>query len=148
MRDRTARRGDRQSWGWRRGVWRVACRRLAGGRRLSRRDAGAGARLADPAGAKKNRVSIGGGLSGAEGDDAAHRVVRRNTDGDPIAGHHFDSEPPHPAAQLRQHFMAGIDLHPVQPAAVNGDYGALNINEVVFAQTRPFKQLSSVANTA
>jgi len=82
--------------------------------------------------------SNGAALTGAEGDDAAHRIVWRDTDGDSIPRHDFDSETAHPAAQLRQHFVAGIDLHSVQPAAVNGDHGALHVNKIVFAQTRPF----------
>ena len=78
-------------------------------------------------------------LASAERDDAANRIVRRNTDGHPVSRHHFDAESPHPTAQLGQHFMARIYLHPIQTAAVNGDHGALDINQVVLAQMRsPF----------
>jgi hypothetical protein len=35
--------------------------------------------------------------------------------------------------------MAGIDLHAVQAAAVHGDDGSLDINQIVLAQmARPF----------
>jgi hypothetical protein len=52
-------------------------------------------------------------LSGSERNDAANRVVRRYTDGDSIARNDFDSEAPHPAAQLRQHFMPRVTLDAV-----------------------------------
>jgi len=52
-------------------------------------------------------------LSGSEGDDSADRVVRRYADGDTVSWNDFDSEAPHPAAQLRQHFMPGVALHAV-----------------------------------
>jgi hypothetical protein len=32
--------------------------------------------------------------------------------------------------------VAGIHLHTIKAAAVNGDHGALNINKVVLAQIR------------
>jgi hypothetical protein len=54
-------------------------------------------------------------LSGSERNDAADRVVRGYTDCNAIAGNDFDSETPHPAAQLRQHFMPRVALHAVQP---------------------------------
>jgi hypothetical protein len=39
--------------------------------------------------------------------------------------------------------MAGVHLHPVQTAAVHGDNGALDINQVVLAQIRfPLKPIS------
>ena len=67
-------------------------------------------------------------LTSAERDDAADRIVGRDANGHAVAGHHFDSKAAHPAAQLRQNFVAGVDLHPIQPAAVNRDDGALDIN--------------------
>ena len=54
-------------------------------------------------------------LSGSERDDAADRVIRGYTNGNAIAGNDFDSETPHPAAQLRQHLMSRITLDAVQP---------------------------------
>jgi hypothetical protein len=39
--------------------------------------------------------------------------------------------------------VARIDLHPIQTAAVDGGHGALNIYQVVFAQTCfPFNLLA------
>ena len=73
-------------------------------------------------------------LARPEGDDAADRIVRRDADGDAIPWNHFDAEATHPAAELGQHFMAGVALDPVQPAAVDGDHGALHVNEIVLAQ--------------
>jgi hypothetical protein len=74
-------------------------------------------------------------LSGAESDDAADRVVWGYADGDSVTWNDFDSEAAHPAAQLRQHFMAGIALHAVQTARVNRNNGSLHIYQIVFAQS-------------
>jgi hypothetical protein len=74
------------------------------------------------------------GLPCAEGDDAAHRIVGRDTDGDSIPGNYLDTKAAHPAAQLRQHFVPGITLHSIQPAGVDRDDGALHIYQIVFAQ--------------
>jgi hypothetical protein len=74
-------------------------------------------------------------LSGAEGDDAADRVVRRYANRDAVAGNNFDSEATHPAAQLRQHLMPRITLHAVQTARVNRNHGSLHIYQIVFAQS-------------
>jgi hypothetical protein len=39
--------------------------------------------------------------------------------------------------------MAGINLHPIKSAAMHGDHGALDINQIVLAQIRcPLKLLS------
>jgi hypothetical protein len=73
-------------------------------------------------------------LSGAEGDDAADRVVGRHADGHAIAGNDFDSEAAHPAAQLRKYLVARIALDPVKPAGMDRDDRPLHINEIVFAQ--------------
>jgi hypothetical protein len=54
-------------------------------------------------------------LSGSERNDAANRVIWGYTHGHAIAGNDFDSETPHSAAQLRQHFMSRIALDAVQP---------------------------------
>jgi len=74
-------------------------------------------------------------LSGAESDDAADRVVWGYADGNSVTRNNFDSEPPHPAAQLRQHFMSGIALHAVQTARMNRNYGSLHVYQIVFAQS-------------
>jgi hypothetical protein len=54
-------------------------------------------------------------LSGSERNDAADRVIRGYPHGHAVTGNDFDSETPHPAAQLRQHFMSRITLDAVQP---------------------------------
>jgi hypothetical protein len=41
----------------------------------------------------------------------------------------------HAAAQLREHFLAGITLHAIQPAAVHRGDGALDVNQIVFTQS-------------
>jgi hypothetical protein len=74
------------------------------------------------------------GLSGAEGDDAADRVVGGNANGDAIAGDDLDAEAPHPPAQLREHFMARITLHSIQPARMDRHDGSLHVYQIVFAQ--------------
>jgi hypothetical protein len=78
------------------------------------------------------------GLSGSEGDDAADRIVRRHADGDAIPWHDLDAEAAHAAAQLREHFMAGIALDPIKPARVNRNHGPLHVNQIVFAQYLSF----------
>lgn len=67
-------------------------------------------------------------LSGAERDDAANGIVRRNADSDAIAGHDFDTEAAHPAAQLREDLMTGVALDAIQPARMDSDDGALHID--------------------
>jgi hypothetical protein len=74
-------------------------------------------------------------LAGAECDDAANWVVGGNPDGYAITRHHFDAEAAHSAAQLGQYLMAGVALHAVEPAAVNGHDCALHVYEVILAQT-------------
>ena len=80
-------------------------------------------------------------LTCAEGDDAADGIVWRHANGDPVARHDLDTEPAHPPAELGENLVAGIRLHPVQPAAVNGDNCALDIDQIVLTQTfsLPFK---------
>src|SRR5688500_12820281 len=79
----------------------------------------------------------------SERDDAAHRVVGGDSNGHAVARDHLDAEAAHAAAQLRQHFVAGIALHPVQPAGMHGDNGALHIYQIVFAQSaHPFTRLA------
>src|ERR1700730_3470320 len=74
------------------------------------------------------------GLAGAERDDAPDGVVRRNADGHPIARNDFDTEAAHSTADLGQPLVAGVTLHPVQPATVHGDDGALHVNQIILAQ--------------
>ena len=63
----------------------------------------------------------------AERDDAALRIVGRNANRDPIAGHNLDAKPPHPAAQLGEHFVAGVYLHAVKTTAMHSDNRALHV---------------------
>ena len=80
-----------------------------------------------------------GALPGAKRDDAADGIVGRDADSDAVARHHLDSEPPHPAAELRQHFVAGVALHSVETARVNGHHRSLHVDQIVLAQiARPF----------
>jgi hypothetical protein len=80
-------------------------------------------------------------LTRTERDDAALGVVGRDADGYPVARDHLDAEPPHATAQLRENFVAGVDLHAVEPTAVHRDDGALNINQVVLTQSKSFLTL-------
>src|SRR6185295_16898201 len=74
-------------------------------------------------------------LACPEGDDAAHRIVGRDAHGDAIPRDYFDTEAAHAAAELCEHFVAGITLDAVQPAAVHRDHGALHVDEIVLAQS-------------
>ena len=74
-------------------------------------------------------------LARAEGNDAPDRIVGRNTHCDPIPGDDLDAEAAHAAAQLGEHFVAGVALHAVQPAAVHRDHGALHVDEIILAQS-------------
>src|SRR5438034_9230196 len=82
-------------------------------------------------------------LAGPEGDDAADRIVRRNSHGDASPRDHLDAKPPHSAAELCQHFMASVALHAIEPAAVHRDYGTLHVDKIILAQLLacPFRQL-------
>jgi hypothetical protein len=73
-------------------------------------------------------------LPRAEGDDAANGVIRRDTDGHPIARHDFDAESPHPSAQLSENLVAGVALDSIEPPRMDGDDRALHIYEIVFTQ--------------
>jgi hypothetical protein len=73
-------------------------------------------------------------LASPEGDDAANRIVRRHADGHAISGDNLDSEAAHPAAELGQHFVAGIALYSVEAPTVHGHDSALHIDEIVLAQ--------------
>ena len=50
-------------------------------------------------------------------------------------GNNLDAEAAHPAAELGEHFVAGVALHAVKPAAVDRHDGALHVNQIVLAQT-------------
>ena len=90
------------------------------------------------------KCQLSRGLSGAEGDDAADRVVGRNADSDPVTRNDFDSEAPHAPAQLREYFVARIALDSVKPAGMDRDDRSLHINQIVFAQSaHPFTQHSN-----
>jgi len=68
------------------------------------------------------------GLAGSEGDDAPDRIVRRHADGHAISRNHLYAEAAHSAAELGEHFVAGVTLHAVKPAAVDCDYRALHVD--------------------
>ena len=67
-------------------------------------------------------------LPSAECNDSALRIVGGNTNGDAVARDDFDTESPHPAAQLRQNFVAGVDLDAVQTTTVHGHNRALHVD--------------------
>ena len=73
-------------------------------------------------------------LAGSERDDAPHRIVRRDANCHAIAWNDFDAEAAHAAAELREHFMSGVALHTVEPAAVHRHDSALHVDEIVLAQ--------------
>jgi len=73
-------------------------------------------------------------LPRAKGDDASHGVIRRDTDGHPIARNHLDTEAPHPPAQLCEHLVSCVALDAIQTPGVDGDDRTLHIYEIVFAQ--------------
>ena len=79
-------------------------------------------------------------LACAEGDDAPNRIVRRDANGHAIARDYLDAEAAHSAAELGQHFVAGVALHAVKTAAMHRDHGALHVNQIILAQllARPF----------
>ena len=79
-------------------------------------------------------------LACAEGDDAPDRIVWRDPDGHSITRNHLDAKAAHTAAELGEHFVAGIALYAVKTAAVHRDHSALHINQVILAQllARPF----------
>ncbi len=70
----------------------------------------------------------------SEGDETAGRVVRRYTHRHAVSRHDFDVKAAHLAAQLGEHVVSGVTLHPVQSTAVDRDNRALHVNEFVFAQ--------------
>ena len=82
-------------------------------------------------------------LACTERDDAPDRVVWRNPHGHPVAWNHLDAEAAHAAAQLCEHFVAGITLHAVKTATVNRHDCALHVNQIVLAQSasNPFPSI-------
>jgi hypothetical protein len=66
-------------------------------------------------------------LSSTECDDAPYGIVRRDTDRHAIAGHYFDPEAAHPAAQLRKHLVARVTLDAIQPTRVDRNNRSLHI---------------------
>jgi hypothetical protein len=67
-------------------------------------------------------------LTRAECDDAADWIVGRDPDGHAVAWNNFDSESPHTAAELREHFMAGVALNTVETSAVHCHDGSLHVD--------------------
>jgi hypothetical protein len=68
------------------------------------------------------------GLSGSEGNNAAHRIVRRHSDGYTVAWNHFDAETAHAAAQLGEHFVTGVALDAIQTSAVHCYHRSLHVD--------------------
>src|SRR5262249_2336451 len=81
-----------------------------------------------------------GSLACAEGEEAADRIVRRHADGPAISRNHLDAEAAHAAAELRQHLVSRVALHPVQAATVHSDDSALHVDQIVLAQLLAFLQ--------
>ena len=73
-------------------------------------------------------------LASTESNDAANRIIGRDTHGHTVTRNDFDPKAAHAATQLRQHLVPGIALHPIQATGVNGHYGSLHVDQVVFAQ--------------
>jgi hypothetical protein len=78
------------------------------------------------------------GLASAERDDSSDRVVRRNANRYTIARNDFDAKAAHAAAELREHFVAGVALDAVEAAAMDGYHSALHVDEIVLAQIAKF----------
>src|SRR5262249_51283006 len=70
-------------------------------------------------------------LARAEGDDAPDRIVGRDAHGHAISRNNFDTEAAHSAAELGQHFMAGVALNPIEAPAVDSHDRALHVDEIV-----------------
>src|SRR5215468_8216273 len=77
-------------------------------------------------------------LARPERNDAPNRVIRRDADRDAIARNHLDAEAAHATAELGQHFVAGVALHAVKSAAVDGYNRPLHVNQIVLAQMLAF----------
>jgi hypothetical protein len=74
----------------------------------------------------------------AEGNDAANRVVGGNAHGHSVARNHLDPEATHAAAELSEHLVALVALHPVETAAMDRHDRALNIYQIILAQLLSF----------
>ena len=74
-------------------------------------------------------------LARPECDDASDGIVGRHPNGHAISRDNFDAEAAHSAAELGQHFMAGVALNAVKAAAVNSHYRTLHVDEIVLTQT-------------
>ena len=68
------------------------------------------------------------GLTSAECDDAANRIVRRNAHGHAIARNHLDAKAAHPAAQLSEHLMPGVALNSIKTSAVHRHHRSLHVD--------------------
>jgi hypothetical protein len=84
-------------------------------------------------------------LARPEGDDASDGIVGGHPDGHAISRDNFDAEAAHAAAELGQHFVAGVALNSVKAPAVDGHYRTLHVDEIVLAQTasNPFVFLNN-----
>src|SRR5207245_4292131 len=82
-------------------------------------------------------------LACAEGNDAPDRIVRRDADGHAISRNDLDAEAAHSAAELGQHFVAGVALHTIESAAVNRHHRALHVDKIVLAQLLAILSLQS-----
>jgi len=87
-------------------------------------------------------------LASAEGNDAADGIVRRHADGHAISWNNLDPEAAHSAAELGQHFMAGVTLHTVEAATMNSHHSTLHVDEIVLAQiaSGPFTFIGFATN--
>ena len=74
-------------------------------------------------------------LASPEGDDAPDGIVRRHADGHAISRDNLDAKAAHAAAELGEHFVAGVALHAVKPSTMNRHDRTLHVNEIVLAQT-------------
>lgn len=74
-------------------------------------------------------------LARPEGDDASDGIVGRHPNGHAISRDNLDAEAAHTAAELSQHFVAGVALNAVKAATVNSHYRTLHVDEIVLTQT-------------
>jgi hypothetical protein len=73
-------------------------------------------------------------LTRAECNDAADRIVGGNAYGHPVTRYNFDTEAPHTAAQLGEHFVPGIALDAIETSTVHCYDCSLHVDQIVFAQ--------------
>ena len=79
-----------------------------------------------------------GPLPGAERDDAADRIVGRDSHGHTIARDHLDVEPAQAAADARQELVTLITLNTEVTAGECLDHLALNLDEIVSCHAKTF----------